>query len=316
MLMNGLYGQCHSWNMVDNNCAIKTADKSVFLYHGTGIPSECRWFWKADNLVYGQRLNIKLSYQGIDYKAYIKLGLTGRTQMVWFADLTKVLESMFPYAIETQVYPDISFIRKGDTCYDLKFAFSDDTADGVTAESQDYIKKLNEIIVSDAKGFRMDVEDMPESSHVSPRSSKPGVKKTDYEKSTRAKAKLGLAGELAVLQFEKNKLSSAGIHKKVEHTSQVSGDGAGYDILSYQLDGTELYIEVKTTSGDVKRPFYMSANEVQFSKDHPESYALYRLYNFDPVTGHSNMYICKGDITEWVELKPENYVVTGFRTAQ
>ncbi len=37
--------------------------------------------------------------------------------------------------------------------------------------------------------------------------------------------------------------------EKVRHVSQLQGDGAGYDIESYSLDGTIKYVEVKTTKG-------------------------------------------------------------------
>ena len=63
---------------------------------------------------------------------------------------------------------------------------------------------------------------------------------------------LGLAGELFVLNIEKQRLLNAGLHdlaNRVEHISQTQGDGAGYDIRSFKEDGGDYFIEVKTTQG-------------------------------------------------------------------
>lgn len=61
---------------------------------------------------------------------------------------------------------------------------------------------------------------------------------------------LGAAGEIFVLNFERARLLSLGkevLAGKIEHTSRLHGDGAGYDILSYEVSGVERLIEVKTT---------------------------------------------------------------------
>jgi Domain of unknown function (DUF3883) len=42
----------------------------------------------------------------------------------------------------------------------------------------------------------------------------------------------------------------ADLAAKARHVSQIEGDGAGYDIESFEIDGTPKFIEVKTTRGD------------------------------------------------------------------
>jgi hypothetical protein len=37
----------------------------------------------------------------------------------------------------------------------------------------------------------------------------------------------------------------ADLSAKVRHVAVEEGDGAGYDVLSYEEDGRELYVEVK-----------------------------------------------------------------------
>lgn len=68
--------------------------------------------------------------------------------------------------------------------------------------------------------------------------------------------------------------------ERIEWTSEVCGDGAGYDIRSYEADGTERLIEVKTTNGAALTPFYLSENERAFSEERPDAFRLLRLYSF------------------------------------
>jgi len=58
------------------------------------------------------------------------------------------------------------------------------------------------------------------------------------------------------------------------------GDGLGYDIRSFEPDGSERFIEVKTTSFGQRTPFFVSANEVSFAHDHAPQFHLYRLFDF------------------------------------
>ena len=72
---------------------------------------------------------------------------------------------------------------------------------------------------------------------------------------------LGLAGEHAVLSFERQRLDSAGrpdLAARVRHVLVEIGDGLGYDIASFSELGDDLAIEVKTTRGVARTPFFMS----------------------------------------------------------
>lgn len=96
---------------------------------------------------------------------------------------------------------------------------------------------------------------------------------------------LGLRGEEFVLSVEQERLIAAGKERlaaQVTHTSVVEGDGAGYDILSFEEDSRERLIEVKTTKFGEYTPFYASRNEVEVSRAEASSYHLYRVYQFGP----------------------------------
>ena len=92
---------------------------------------------------------------------------------------------------------------------------------------------------------------------------------------------------------------------KVKWCSEKNGDGLGYDILSCNpKDGSELYIEVKTTNSGKYTHFFMSANEVAFSKAKASRYRLYRVYNF---SAGPRIFQLKGSVKRHVYLSAENY---------
>jgi hypothetical protein len=94
---------------------------------------------------------------------------------------------------------------------------------------------------------------------------------------------LGRAGEELVLQFEHERLWGAGkrnLADRIDHVAVSQGDGLGYDILSFETDGRERLIEVKTTRFGPLTPFFASRNEVDFSADQHKGFQLYRLFKF------------------------------------
>ena len=70
----------------------------------------------------------------------------------------------------------------------------------------------------------------------------------------------------------------ADLSEKIEHTSVLVGDGPGYDIKSFNSDGSFRYIEVKTTRGGINTGFFMSSSELTKSRI-IEGYYLYRVYD-------------------------------------
>lgn len=123
---------------------------------------------------------------------------------------------------------------------------------------------------------------------------------------------MGLQGEKLVLKYEKNYLKQhekRELAEKVKHTSKIEGDGAGYDIHSYTTEREDKYIEVKTTKGNKGTPFYISLNELNFSKKYLNSYYLYRVYNFDKENNSGEFYVLKGNIKNNFTLEPIKFKV-------
>jgi hypothetical protein len=107
--------------------------------------------------------------------------------------------------------------------------------------------------------------------------------KRDYLEREAQNRSLGAAGEDFVIRYERWRLVASGhdtLAQSVEHVSRTRGDGLGFDILSFNLDGTERFIEVKTTSFGRDTPFFLSETELARSKIEGEKYRLYRLFEF------------------------------------
>lgn len=120
---------------------------------------------------------------------------------------------------------------------------------------------------------------------------------------------LGELGEKLVVESEKQKLIDAGkpnLAKKIRKESDFN-DSAGYDIISYDEDENELLIEVKTTTGGHKTPFYISSNEIKASEENSENYYIYRLFDFDEERNSSNYYEIQGSVSEHCILEPINF---------
>src|SRR6201985_964306 len=89
--------------------------------------------------------------------------------------------------------------------------------------------------------------------------------------------KLGREGEELVFHFERQRLQQqdrADLAKKVKWISEELGDGAGYDILSFDAKGKERLVEVKTTVGADVTPFYITRNELSVATERPDAFRL------------------------------------------
>jgi len=94
---------------------------------------------------------------------------------------------------------------------------------------------------------------------------------------------LGRAGEERALHHERAALQAAGrgdLARKICWVSEEEGDGAGYDIASFEPNGRPRLIEVKTTNGWERTPFYISRNELAVADERRSEWCLFRLWNF------------------------------------
>lgn len=110
----------------------------------------------------------------------------------------------------------------------------------------------------------------------------------DYVAEEARNQKLGEAGERFILELERTRLRRAGkdtLAERIEQVSATQGPSAGFDIKSYEEDGSDRLIEAKTTKYGKYTPFFITPNELRFSHDRAASYRVYRLFEFGPSPG-------------------------------
>lgn len=89
--------------------------------------------------------------------------------------------------------------------------------------------------------------------------------------------------------------------------SRDDGDGAGYDILSFENDGRERLLEVKTTLGGQTTPFFMSSNEVNLSAERPDAFKLVRIYDF---ARSPRAFELTPPLDQFVSLRPNSFLAS------
>jgi hypothetical protein len=139
-----------------------------------------------------------------------------------------------------------------------------------------------------------------------PRSARVTVRRNFLEIEARNRS-LGRAGEELVLKFEHERLWSAGqksLADRIEFVAETKGNHLGYDILSFETDGQERFIEVKTTRFGALTPFFASKNEVEVSTSQERCYQLYRLFHFEK---QPKLFILPGALRSSCVLDPSQY---------
>ncbi|QXT62796.1 DUF3883 domain-containing protein [Tessaracoccus palaemonis] len=138
----------------------------------------------------------------------------------------------------------------------------------------------------------------------------------DYVALEERNRSLGYAGELLVLDYERERLRRKNRHdlaSRVEHVAQLKGDGLGFDIASFNATtGEERFIEVKTTRRGNRAPFYLSKNEVTFSSEEAPRFSLYRVYAFDRRPG---LYKLHGSLEATCALDPQEFLALPHHAA-
>lgn len=172
------------------------------------------------------------------------------------------------------------------------------------------IEQLHKIDVDNVDPIYIDSTYTSQSSKSS--KSKRILAKKDHETSSKKNALVGLKGEQCVIKAEINRLMSENAPKhiidRIQHLSLIS-DSYGYDILSFNYDGTPRYIEVKTTtrsSSDFS--FEITANEYQTALELGENYYIYIVFNITSL--HPKIWPIKNPFTNGnVVVTPIKYRV-------
>jgi hypothetical protein len=119
---------------------------------------------------------------------------------------------------------------------------------------------------------------------------------------------LGEGGEKFVFEYERWRLVTVGkaiLAEEVKWVSKESGDGLGYDILSKNEDGSDKYIEVKTTKLSKESPFYVTRGELDFAAENFNNFFLYRVYNFATTP---QFFVKQGKYEDFCKLQPVTFI--------
>lgn len=109
------------------------------------------------------------------------------------------------------------------------------------------------------------------------------VQKFDPVERDHRNRKLGRAEESFVVDLERRVLTDAGLRdlaRKVRWVAEEDGDGAGYDVRSFNTAGRERLIEVKTTNGSARTPFFLTRNECEIANERSADWCIYRVHLF------------------------------------
>lgn len=182
-------------------------------------------------------------------------------------------------------------------------------------ENADRLKQvvdaLEEVKLPQERTFKAVVVDPPQveivaTAHAAmPRARLP--RKVDFAARDESNRRLGRAGEQWVIDFEQQRLIAEGLASLFDRLDWVSdrlGDGAGFDILSYDAVDRPRYIEVKTTNGPHGSSFVISRNELDFSQEAGDAFFLYRVFQFRE---SPSLYMLQGDVAAKLHLEPLDF---------
>ncbi len=133
------------------------------------------------------------------------------------------------------------------------------------------------------------------------------VRKFDPVKRDYRNRALGKAGEELVIDVERRKLAEADrsdLARKVRCVAAEDGDGPGYDVLSFDLTGGERLLEVKTTNGSARTPFFLTRTERAMANERPGDWRIYRVHMF---AKSPQIFTLAPPLERVVKLNPETW---------
>lgn len=135
----------------------------------------------------------------------------------------------------------------------------------------------------------------------------------DFAKQKAKMEEIGNLGEDYVFRHEAAFLREIGRQDLAERVRMICRENvaAGYDVLSFDENGEEKYIEVKTTIGKHHR-FELTANELSKANDLKNLYWIYRVTQIQTDTPQIKMIQNPAELIEESRLilKPTSFLVT------
>jgi len=308
----------NSW-LVDKDYVIKISDKTFIKDFETGLPRKLVYKWFLDKSNNGE---IKIKYKNKIYSARVfekhispEIRVKGLPTFK-FEDNTIIQSIVLDVNFQSS-YEKIASI-KGFSKLDfplIKFVYKNGVFEiFVCGSKNEYNRQLIEEISCTNDYINSFVHEQLNRRVILSEDIVNGFDNKFQKKINTYTEQLltGYLGECSVVEYEKNALKeidSLFDESLILHSS-LENDSLGYDIKSFDKDGNIKYIEVKTTTGDINTPFFVTQNELNFSKNNPLSYFLYRIYNYNSKEKLIHFFILKGDIEEQINKSPISFSAT------
>lgn len=116
-------GEFYSWNLLQDDVAIKKGDKSFFEHNGSAIPKEIKWFFNCEGLQTSESREVMFDYQGRQYDGRLMNDPFDRCRIYWNTELGEEFQSH--HRAESGEYPLIRFQRTAPDRYQIDFLDSE-----------------------------------------------------------------------------------------------------------------------------------------------------------------------------------------------
>lgn len=267
---------------------------------------------KIDSVFSKDRIN--LFSRTLNGKGYEKVNILNKyyvKEKIVEYDFEKDLKDMI------NIYEEISLEMKYQTYDDIIDNLISNTNPNYIMEKE-AVEIIEQEIIKEAKDDEIEIislkrVDIPQGKKRTKYTeiAKKAVKKIDYLKKQRRNASNGLLGERLVMAYEEDKLRNSGREDLIDKIKWISkeDDGTGYDILSFDEKGNEIYIEVKSTEGKEDSVFFISANEIDVMEQFKNKYYIYRVFNIK--TKNPEVYVLNYcEFINKIDLVIEGYSAT------
>nr|WP_256466417.1 DUF3883 domain-containing protein [Bradyrhizobium sp. 153] len=110
-----------------------------------------------------------------------------------------------------------------------------------------------------------------------------------------------------VFRFEFDRLCRAGrrdLAKAMDWPADRGEDHRGYDIRSFESDGEESLLEIKTTNGHARTRFWLSRTQYEVAAQNPSTYRIRRVFHF---RNGAEMFDIKPPLAAALWLIPDKY---------
>ena len=109
------------------------------------------------------------------------------------------------------------------------------------------------------------------------------------------------------MAFERDRLRRAGrddLADEVRWVADLDGDGCGYDVRSFEPDGQERLLEIKTTCGHERTAFWLTRREIDVAAEKCGVYRIRRVFHF---RNHAQMFEVAPPLDEGLLISPATF---------